>query len=202
MPSVEDVALFKVFQQYCSFGSRSSLTGTELSPASHKSLNTLVMDGSKFAKLTREAGLIDGTIITLTEVDITFSKVKDKAERRISFNQFRQALKLLAEKKFHSGDDQLELLEIEKNVFEAVRGLQGPQLAAGTTLPESSQMIDRLMEGPATYISKTPRDDSRAWKDDLRKSPSSPASRRTSSMAGTPSSSRKSSTNPSTMTPT
>ncbi|PJF16934.1 hypothetical protein PSACC_03268 [Paramicrosporidium saccamoebae] len=197
MPSVEDTLLIEVFQKYCNFGSRSSLTN-EASPGR----KSLMMDGSKFAKLIREAGLIDDSLVTLTEVDITFSRVKDKAERRISFPQFRTALKQLADKKYLVGTDNevLSSKEAEQAVVEVVRKLGGPQLSPGTTMPETSDMIERLMEGPSTYISKTPRDDSRTWKNDLRRT-SNTSSRRSSGIDASPASSRKSSMNPATMSP-
>ncbi|KAJ3370056.1 hypothetical protein HDU91_006611 [Kappamyces sp. JEL0680] len=41
-------------------------------------------------------------VITPTEVDITFNKVKGKTERKINFVQFQDALKLIAAKKYPS----------------------------------------------------------------------------------------------------
>lgn len=192
MPGVEDGALLSVFQKYCQFGSRQASLSGEASPtAKRNSLGGPQMDGSKFAKLAREAGLIDGQRITVTEVDILFNRVKDRSERRISFAQFRAALKLLADKKY-AGE-----AEAEQRVVEAVRKLEGPMITQGSTVPESSPIIDRLMDGPATYISKTPKDDVRAWKDNLRRSPSSPGSRRSSTpTAQSPLGSRKSSLAP------
>lgn len=199
MPCVDDPILYDVFQKYCSFGSRNSSLGGE---ERRNSLNTPQMDGSKFAKIAREAGLIDNHLITLTEVDITFSRVKDKSERRISYSQFRTAMRQLAERKYHVGTPQAECAaeEAEERVLVRIRNLESPLLAAGTTKPESSPLIDRLMEGPPTYISKSPRDETRAWKDDLRRASSSPSSRRSSNPAPlSPLDSRKSSTKPATV---
>ena len=58
----------KVFQSFCSFGS-------EKSPGKQ----AFLMDGSKFAKLTKDLNLLDKKL-TLTDVDIIFTKVKPKAE--------------------------------------------------------------------------------------------------------------------------
>jgi hypothetical protein len=45
------------------------------------------MDNAKFAKLCRESGILDKSVVAAS-VDITFSKVKDKSKRLISFEQF------------------------------------------------------------------------------------------------------------------
>lgn len=198
MPTTEDGKLLEVFQKYCSFGTRSNGPPSASGDGSRRaSITAPQMEGSKFAKLAREAGLLDSHVITPTEIDILFSRVKDKTERKISFAQFRTALRLIAEKKYHqnhqnhqpeqeqsSTDAKSGIAETEERILVAVRELDGPQLAEGTTLPEKSPMLDRLMEGPATYISKSPKDDARAWKDDLRRSPASPATRRSTSASG------------------
>lgn len=177
MPTIDDTPLLEVFQRYCNFGTRNNSLPNDSRRAS---ITVPQMDGSKFAKLAREAGILDPHAITPIEIDILFSKVKDKTERKISFLQFQTALKSIAEKKHQSQQDEFSVEEIEKSILEAVCKLGGPQLAEGTTLPEKSPMIDRLMEGPATYISKSPKDETRTWKDDLRRSPASPASRKSS----------------------
>lgn len=43
------------------------------------------MEGKSFAKLAKDAKLIDKKL-TATDVDLIFAKVKDKAERRITFD--------------------------------------------------------------------------------------------------------------------
>ena len=42
------------------------------------------MDGKSFAKLAKDTKLLDRKL-TVTEVDLTFAKVKAKFDRRISF---------------------------------------------------------------------------------------------------------------------
>lgn len=144
------------------------------------------LDGSKFAKLTREAGIVGGHV-TLTDVDIIFSKVKDRNERKISFLEFRTALKLLAEIKYHVGavKEECNPEMAEERVLAIVRKLEGPQITAGTTTPEHSKIIDRLMDGPANYISKSPNTETKSWRESLRTEPSTPASRN-SSVISTP----------------
>lgn len=82
-------SLFSVFETFCGFGSTRSLQVNA----------TPLLDGSKFAKLMRDSSLLDARV-TSTEVDITFNKVKQKLERKISFKQFQEALKLLGVKKY------------------------------------------------------------------------------------------------------
>ena len=45
------------------------------------------MDGKVFAKLCKDCKVISKDC-TATDVDLTFAKVKDKAARKISYNQF------------------------------------------------------------------------------------------------------------------
>jgi len=49
------------------------------------------MDGKSLAKLAKDCKLIDKKL-TATDVDLAFAKVKAKAERRITFDQFMQAI--------------------------------------------------------------------------------------------------------------
>ena len=123
-------ALYAVFESFCQFGSTRDLSSTPSSKTNSTSrLNQAQMDGmirdihkqtniqllpyhiflftnlgSKFAKFTRDCDLLDKTI-TPTEVDITFNKVKAKTERKITFAQFKEALKLIARKKYPSKSD-------------------------------------------------------------------------------------------------
>eukprot|EP00877_Chromochloris_zofingiensis_P014320 jgi/Chrzof1/9141/Cz03g37130.t1 len=56
------------------------------------------MDGTRFAKMCREAGLLDNRFTT-THVDIIFTMVKPKGAKKISWKEFVQALNLVAEAK-------------------------------------------------------------------------------------------------------
>ena len=71
--------LQKVFSDYCGAGQ-----------------NT--MDGKGFAKLAKDTKLLDKKL-TATDVDLAFSKVKERTARRITFEQFMNGLGLFAEKK-------------------------------------------------------------------------------------------------------
>uniref|UniRef100_A0AAY5ER81 Tubulin polymerization promoting protein n=1 Tax=Electrophorus electricus TaxID=8005 RepID=A0AAY5ER81_ELEEL len=57
------------------------------------------LHGKNWSKLCKDCGVIDGKSITLTDVDIVFSKVKNKSSRTITYNQFREALSELARKR-------------------------------------------------------------------------------------------------------
>jgi hypothetical protein len=56
------------------------------------------LDGKSFAKLIKDCKLIDKTF-TATDVDLMFAKVKSVAGRRITSQQFDEALHLIAQKK-------------------------------------------------------------------------------------------------------
>jgi p25-alpha len=56
------------------------------------------MDGSRFAKYCAECKVLGGGV-TRTDVDLAFTRVKDKGARRISFDQFLKALHVLAERR-------------------------------------------------------------------------------------------------------
>lgn len=88
--TVED--LQRVFKAFAMFGTGAMVA----SPADSR--QKVEMDGSHFAKLCRECGLVGGKLTT-TAVDIAFSKAKNKGERKIAFKQFETALRLLAEDK-------------------------------------------------------------------------------------------------------
>ncbi|KAB0393801.1 hypothetical protein E2I00_001233, partial [Balaenoptera physalus] len=58
------------------------------------------MHGKNWSKLCRDCQVIDGRNVTVTDVDIVFSKIKGKSCRTISFEQFKEALEELAKKRF------------------------------------------------------------------------------------------------------
>jgi len=76
--SAED-ALAKTFADYCGAG--------------HDT-----MDGKAFVKLAKDCKLLDKKLTT-TDVDLIFSKVKERTVRRINLNQFMDALQQFATKK-------------------------------------------------------------------------------------------------------
>ena len=56
------------------------------------------IDGKTFAKFAKDCGVLNKACTT-TDIDLIFAKVKDKAARKITFSQFKDALKLCAEKR-------------------------------------------------------------------------------------------------------
>mmetsp|Transcript_1492 Transcript_1492/g.1964 ORF Transcript_1492/g.1964 Transcript_1492/m.1964 type:complete len:143 (+) Transcript_1492:51-479(+) len=86
-----------IFEAFCAFGS-----GT-----------VGEMDNTKFAKLVRDSGLVDGALTT-TDVDLIFAHVKPKGERRIKYTTFRnQAVAEIAKRK------NIPEKEIVQKIFQA-----------------------------------------------------------------------------------
>ncbi len=67
------------------------------------------MEGKSFAKLAKDSKLLDKKV-TATDIDLIFAKVKDKAERRITFDQFVKGLELIGEKKGLSAEQVHEVI--------------------------------------------------------------------------------------------
>lgn len=115
-----------LFRSFCAFGADKSASAVAM------------LDGAKFAKMTKDLKLLDKNL-TSTDVDIIFTKVKPKTERKITFAQFQEALKLLAEKKFPGCADALEKLQAKM-----LEG-KGP-LAHGVTKALKTGAVDRLTD--------------------------------------------------------
>uniref|UniRef100_UPI00358E77E9 tubulin polymerization-promoting protein family member 3-like isoform X1 n=2 Tax=Myxine glutinosa TaxID=7769 RepID=UPI00358E77E9 len=84
------------------------------------------MSGKKFAKLCKDCRVIDTKNITITDVDIAFSKVKQKSARVISFEEFLEALRQLSWKRFkeQKKDDAFqELLRLVAGKAPIVHGI-------------------------------------------------------------------------------
>ena len=122
--------LYILFEKFAKFG----LSKEVYVPSHHAKAAALkqdppIMDGPRFVKLCRDAGLIEEGPINTTEVDIVFNKVKGKLERRINFVQFKEALAHLAKKKFPDiEDDELRTFKM----CDLVLACSGPTLAAVT----------------------------------------------------------------------
>lgn len=59
---------------------------------------TGLMDGRQFVKLLRDTKCVTKKF-TATDADIIFAQAKDKGMRKITYEQFRHALQLVADKK-------------------------------------------------------------------------------------------------------
>ncbi|XP_041036832.1 tubulin polymerization-promoting protein family member 3-like [Carcharodon carcharias] len=98
------------------------------------------MTGKNFAKLCKDCKVIDGKAVTGTDVDIVFTKVKAKAARVITFEEFQQALKELAKKRFK----ELPEGESQEAVYALVAGKE-PTLV-GITKAAKAGAVDRLTD--------------------------------------------------------
>ncbi|XP_023680078.1 tubulin polymerization-promoting protein isoform X2 [Paramormyrops kingsleyae] len=98
------------------------------------------MHGKNWSKLCKDCGVIDGKSITLTDVDIVFSKVKKKSCRTITFDQFKEALMELAMKRFKekSAEDAAE------EIFKMIEG-KSPVIL-GVTRAVASPTVSRLTD--------------------------------------------------------
>lgn len=57
------------------------------------------MENKTLVKVCKDCGLMDAKHLTSTDIDLIFAKVKAKGARKITFDQFLQALELIAHKK-------------------------------------------------------------------------------------------------------
>ena len=79
------------------------------------------MDGKTFAKLAKDTKILDKNLTT-TDIDLIFAKVKDKAARKITFDQFKAAVALCAaKKKIGEGDLEAKLLAAGGPVFSGTK---------------------------------------------------------------------------------
>lgn len=98
------------------------------------------MHGKNWSKLCKDCGVIDGKNVTLTDVDIVFSKVKKKTSRTIVFDEFKAALGELARKKYKEKTGE----EAEGEVFKLIEG-KSPVIA-GVTRAVASPTVSRLTD--------------------------------------------------------
>lgn len=119
------------------------------------------MDGKVFAKLCKDCKVITKDCSS-TDVDLTFAKVKDKAARKISFEQFLQAIELLAAKrketsmalqekmcsqggpKYSGTKAEAVKFHDDKSLYTGVYANGGPSNVGGTGgISDISQLCDR-----------------------------------------------------------
>lgn len=98
------------------------------------------MHGKNWSKLCKDCGVIDGKNVTLTDVDIVFSKVKKKTSRTIVFDEFKAALGELASKKYKEKTGE----EAEGEVFKLIEG-KSPVIT-GVTRAVASPTVSRLTD--------------------------------------------------------
>ncbi|XP_004698173.1 tubulin polymerization-promoting protein [Echinops telfairi] len=98
------------------------------------------MHGKNWSKLCRDCQVIDGKNVTVTDVDIVFSKIKGKSCRTITFEQFQEALQELSRKRFKDKSSEEALQEVHR----LIEG-KAP-IIAGVTKAVSSPTVSRLTD--------------------------------------------------------
>ncbi|KAK2500476.1 hypothetical protein MC885_016385 [Smutsia gigantea] len=116
----------KTFQRFAVFGESSS-SGNE-------------MNNKNFSKLCKDCGIMDGKMVTSTDVDIVFSKVKAKNARTITFQQFQEAMKELGKKLF-KGKSPEEALE---SIYKLMEGKD--PATSGVTKTSTVGGVSRLTD--------------------------------------------------------
>uniref|UniRef100_A0A8C2EE64 Tubulin polymerization promoting protein n=1 Tax=Cyprinus carpio TaxID=7962 RepID=A0A8C2EE64_CYPCA len=99
------------------------------------------MNGKNWSKLCKDCGVIDGKGITLTDVDIVFSKVKNKSARTITYSQFKEALAELARKRFKDKSSE----DAAQEVYRMIEG-KSPVIAGVTVKAVASPTVSRLTD--------------------------------------------------------
>jgi hypothetical protein len=125
--------LLDIFESFSSFGSGSinNLTGIDVQ-----------MDGARFAKFAKDSKIVDKRVTT-TDVDIIFKKVKGKTERKINFEQFKEALQLIAKIKYPQYKDNYVAYQ---ELVHLVTSTEGPMLSGNVTVPEASKVVERMTD--------------------------------------------------------
>ncbi|XP_063054943.1 tubulin polymerization-promoting protein isoform X2 [Engraulis encrasicolus] len=123
---VEVTALEEAFRRFAIHGDTRA-TGKE-------------MHGKNWSKLCKDCNVIDGKNVTLTDVDIVFSKVKKKSSRTITYNEFKDALTELSRKRFKEKNNE----EAAEEVFKLIEG-KSP-IIAGVTRAVASPTVSRLTD--------------------------------------------------------
>ncbi|KAK6491571.1 tubulin polymerization-promoting protein-like [Huso huso] len=98
------------------------------------------LHGKNWSKLCKDCCVIDGKNVTLTDVDIVFSKVKKKPCRAVTFDQFKEALGELAKKRFKDKPGE----EAVEEIYKLIEG-KSP-IISGVTKAVASPTVSRLTD--------------------------------------------------------
>ncbi|XP_068181596.1 tubulin polymerization-promoting protein family member 3 [Antennarius striatus] len=98
------------------------------------------LNGKNWAKLCKDCSITDGKNVTGTDVDIVFSKVKQKTSRVITYEEFVRALVDLAPKRFKGQSKE----EAQESIFKLVEG--GEPTNVGVTKVVKTAAVDRLTD--------------------------------------------------------
>jgi len=130
-PYIQNYTMEGVFKKFATFGA-----GSKESKDVKDSV--VLMDNAKFAKFARDCKLIDKKLTT-TDIDIFFTKIKAKTERKITYKQFQAGLQLIADKKYPNDPEAREKLEAK--ILEA-----GGPGKSGVTKTVNAGAVDRLTD--------------------------------------------------------
>ena len=148
----KDEDLTTLFVQHCSFGK------------GNKTLEE--MDGAAFAKMCAAAGLLDEKL-TNTTVDLIFTKSKEKGKRKLHYNEFLEALALVASHKGYEFDE-LVLIIVEagapKLAAKPVGGstgtrktsIPGMPSGSGPTKPSQPKKVGKVVKAPGAGLKPVP----------------------------------------------
>ena len=119
------------------------------------------MDGKTFAKVAKDCKILN-KVLTSTDIDLTFAKIKDKAARKINFSQFIKGMEICAAKRgetfiqfeakvLSSGGPVYQGTKAEavkyhddKSLYTGVYANGGPSTIGGTGgISDISQLCDR-----------------------------------------------------------
>lgn len=93
------------------------------------------LTNSKYAKLCRECNIVNGKHLTMQDADVAYTSVKEKGRSSINFMQFKQALRILAQRIVDDEEDDTE--EDAERTYELlirkVEQSSGPALTADTS---------------------------------------------------------------------
>ena len=148
----KDEDLTTLFVQHCTFGK------------GNKTLEE--MDGAAFAKMCAAAGLLDEKL-TNTTVDLIFTKSKEKGKRKLHYNEFLEALALVASHKGYEFDE-LVLIIVEagapKLAAKPVGGSTGTRKTSipgmpsrsGPTKPSQPKKVGKVVKAPGAGLKPVP----------------------------------------------
>ncbi|XP_030015950.1 tubulin polymerization-promoting protein family member 3 [Sphaeramia orbicularis] len=98
------------------------------------------MNGKNWAKLCKDCKIIDGKNVTSTDVDIVFTKVKQKTSRVITYEEFQKALEMLAPKRFKDQSKE----DAVQSMFKLIEGKEPTNV--GVTKVAKTAAVDRLTD--------------------------------------------------------
>lgn len=119
------------------------------------------MEGKTFAKVAKDSKLLN-KVLTATDVDLAFAKIKDKAARKINFTQFEMGIQICASKRGETFEELVAKMVTQggpiyqgtkaeavkyhddKSLYTGVYANGGPSTIGGTGgISDISQLCDR-----------------------------------------------------------